>query len=90
MFNQSAELLHFIMAAINGIYNNPSDVFYTGPVKNILFEGIKLDCSSDSYEVSGVCSELESDAYPQVRKISETEFSFSLVGNVSQRIYYSA
>lgn len=83
MFSRSGELLDFIIAAINGLYNNPSDVFYTGTVKNLLFEGIKLDCSSDSYEVSGVCSELESDAYPQVKRVSDTEFTFSLLGNVS-------
>lgn len=86
MLSSSAELLDFIMAAIDGIFNNPSDVFYTGSVKSLLFEGIKLDCSSDSYEVSAVCSELESDAYPQVRKISDSEFTFSLLGNVSYHL----
>lgn len=86
VLSASAELLDFVMAAIDGIFDNPSDVFYTGSVKRLLFEGIKLDCSKDAYEVSAVCSELESDDYPQVRQISDSELQFSLLGNVSYHI----
>lgn len=77
------ELLPFIVNAINGIFRHPTDPFYTGPAKDLLFDGIVLDCSSEAYEVSAVCSELDSEDYAQVQRINETAFKFSLFGNVS-------
>lgn len=81
-----ADVLPFITNAINGLFRNPEDAFYTGSARDLLFDGVVLDCSSDVYEVAAVCSELDSDEYAQVKRINETTFQFSLLGNVSMFI----
>lgn len=76
------ELLSFVQAAVNGMLHNPKDIFYTGKLWDLLYDGIILDCSSDSFEVTAVCSEFDSGDYREIRRINETAFKFSLFGNV--------
>lgn len=77
------ELLPFIQTAMNGLLNNPKDFFFTGRVWDLLYDGIDLDCSSDTFEVTAVCSEFDSGDYGEIRRINETTFKFALFGNVN-------
>lgn len=78
-----AELLPFIQTAMNGLLHNPTDIFFTGRVWDLLYDGIELDCSSDAFEVTAVCSEFDSGDYGEIRRFNETTFKFSLFGNVN-------
>lgn len=77
------ELLEFIKVAIAGLLRNPKDIFFTGRLWDILFDGVILDCSLEDYEVSAVCSEFSGGGYKEISYINETAFTFSLFGNVS-------
>lgn len=79
------ELLPFISAAINGLLHNPTDIFYTGRLWNLLYDGIDLDCSSDDFEVTAACSEFDSGDYKEIRRYNETAFRFSMLGSVCDR-----
>lgn len=77
------ELLEFINNAINGLLHDPKNIFFSGRLFDLLFSGIYLDCSSEHFEVSGVCSELGSDDHAEVTVLNETTYSFALFSHVS-------
>lgn len=76
------ELLPFIQSAMNGLLHNPKDIFFSGRVWDLLYDGIDLDCSSDEFEVTAVCSEFDSGDYGEIQRFNETTFKFSMFGNV--------
>lgn len=76
------EILPMIETAIQYILDKPSNIYYSGKAIDILFNGITLDCSSEEYEVSAICSEFSSGQYTQIKPINDTAYSFSLFGNV--------
>lgn len=76
------ELLELIKVAIDGILGNPKDIFFTGRLFELIFDGVFLDCSSDDFEVSGVCSEFGGGDYEAISYLNETAFRFSMFGNV--------
>lgn len=41
------ELLEFISNAINGLFRDPKNIFFSGRLFDLLFDGIYLDCSSE-------------------------------------------
>lgn len=81
------ELLDFIYKSINGLLHKPQDIFFTGRLWDILYDGIDIDCSSHEIEVVAACSELDSGDYKEVQRFNETTFKFSMFGSVNiQRI----
>lgn len=78
-----AEMLPLINAAVNGLFQQPKNIFWTGRAMQILFEGIPLDCSSDAFEVAAVCSEFASGEHSSIQPLNETFFNFSIFGGVS-------
>lgn len=77
------ELLGFINNAINGLFHDPKNIFYSGRLFDLLFDGIYMDCSSEAFEISGVCSELGSDDHAEVTIVNDTTYSFALFDHVS-------
>lgn len=63
------------------IFKNPSNIFWTGRAMDILFDGIKIDCSSRNVSSLAVCAVIESDSVPQV--------SFTNVKNMLQFSVFS-
>lgn len=80
------ELLPFIQAAIKGLLHDPKDIFFRGRAWDLFYDGIDLDCSSDAFEVTAVCSEFDSGDYKEIRRINETAFNFSMFGNVNKHL----
>lgn len=78
------DLVGLAYTAMNGLLNNPKDIFYRGRLWDLLYDGIDLDCSSQGFEVSAVCSEFSGGDYNEIRPINDTFYSFSLFGNVIQ------
>lgn len=82
------ELLPFIDNAIKGLFQNPTDAFWTGRVLDILFDGIPLDCSSDAFEVAAACSEFSTGDHKNIQPLNETFYKFSLFGGVNWRFLH--
>lgn len=83
------ELVPFVKAAMDGLLHNPKDIFFRGRVWDLLYDGIELDCSSDEFEVTAVCSEFGGGDYKEIRQINDTAYSFSMFGNVIQAAQFS-
>lgn len=82
------DLLKTVETALNEVLHNPQDIFYTGRLWDLMYDGIILDCSSDSFETTAACSLFEDDDLREIKRINETAFSFSLFGNVNLCIHF--
>lgn len=76
-------MVGLVAKAINELFHNPKDMFWTGRVMDILFDGIPIDCSSDAFEAQAACSVFESGDVKAIKPINDTHYSFSLFASVS-------
>lgn len=77
-------MIPMVSAAIDTIFHEPKDMFWTGKVMDILFRGIPVDCSNtDDFQAKAVCGVLESGEVKAVQPHNDTHFSFSLFQAVS-------
>lgn len=71
--------LPLLNSAINILFHSPTNMFYTGRVMDILFDGIPIDCSSNTFQAQAVCTVL--GGMPKaIRTINSTHYAFSLLG----------
>lgn len=73
-------LLPMVIEGLDIILGNPSSAFLTGPVMDILFYGIPLDCSSTNFAVEAICAALVNDG--GLPRINDTHVGFALFGPV--------
>lgn len=78
-------MLPIIVKAIDQLFHEPKDMFWTGRVMDVLFDGIPIDCSSDDFAASAACSVFKSGDVKAVRQIDDDHFKFSLFAGVSFR-----
>lgn len=76
-------MLGLVEKAVNYMFHDPKDMFWTGRVMDVLFDGIPIDCSSDAFEAKAVCSVFEAGEVSAVKEVNETHYSFSLFTAVS-------
>lgn len=76
-------MLPIISKAINQIFHDPVDPFWSGRVMDLLFDGIDVDCSSASFEAMATCSVLGSGEVQAIRVINDDLYKFSMIGGVS-------
>lgn len=69
--------------AIDQIFHEPVDPFWTGRVMDLLFDGVDVDCSSSHFEAKATCSVLGNGDVQAIRIISEDLLKFSMLGGVS-------
>lgn len=69
--------------AINHIFHNPVDPFWTGRAMDLLFDGIPIDCSSTDFNAKAVCSVFESGESQAIQPVDDDTFKFSFFGGVS-------
>ena len=70
--------------AIDQIFREPQDMFWTGRVMDVLFRGIPIDCSNtEQFQAKAVCGVFESGEVKAIKKLNDTHFSFSLFQAVS-------
>lgn len=74
-------MLPMVESALNLLFHNPSDAFYSGRVMDLLYDGVEVDCSSDDNTVKALC--LNFDAEKAFRKIDDTHYAFSMFSGVS-------
>lgn len=78
-----AGMLPLVAAAINDIFHNPKDPFWTGKAMDLMFDGLPLDCTSEDFNAKAVCSVFETGETQQIQPNGEDHFKFSVLGGVS-------
>lgn len=68
--------------AVNSIFHNPDSVFVTAKAKDILFDGLPVDCTVTDFAGAAVCNVLKTEAKDLVPD-GENRYKFSLFGGVS-------
>lgn len=76
------QFIHVAVAAIKELFHNPSDAFWTGKAMNLLFDGIKIDCSTKNPLAKVACGEMKSGDHQAIRQLDNQYLSFSLLGGV--------
>lgn len=76
-------MLPAIAGAINELFHNPADPFWTGRVMDILYDGVTIDCSSEDFNAVAVCSQFSTGEMKAVRQIDDKTYAFSLFAGVS-------
>lgn len=76
------EMLSYITELINELFHNPKSVFWTGTVMDLLFDGLPVDCSGESFTTAAACAEFESGEHKTIRMVNETFYKFALFTSV--------
>lgn len=93
---ESPALLSIINQAIAPLFRNPQSIFLTARVRDILFDGLEIDCTSSEFTSKAVCAQLKTQI-PGIQKLPDKNvFLFSLFGSVryvlshiTHQIYYT-
>lgn len=80
-----APMLPLISKAVDLIFHEPKDIFWTGKAMDIMFNGILLDCSSTDFNAKAACSVFEGGEIKAVWPAEEPDahFKFAIFGGVS-------
>lgn len=80
-------MLPGIASAINDLFNNPTDPFFTGRIMDILYDGIPINCTSEEFNTVALCTMFSTGAQQAVRKVDDKHYAFSLFGGVSSNCF---
>ncbi|KAG5866727.1 hypothetical protein JTB14_015791 [Gonioctena quinquepunctata] len=76
----SPALLSIVNQAIDPIFRNPESIYLTDKVRNILFDGVELECRVTQFAAKAVCTQMKS-AIPGIKTHPEKNvILFSLLG----------
>lgn len=89
MVNQVARdspaLLSIVNQAISLIFANPQSIYLTVKVKDILFDGTKINCNVREFPAKAVCTQIKSQVPGIIESASDKNvYLFSLLGPVSK------
>lgn len=85
MARDSPQLLTIINKALDPLFNNPKSVFLTIKVKELLFEGIIINCNVKDFSAKAVCTQLKQQLGDLVKPGPQRgSLLFSLLGPVSE------
>ncbi|CAH2267508.1 jg22596 [Pararge aegeria aegeria] len=73
-------MLNMIGKAINGIFDNPPDIFLRVPVMDLLFRGIVMNCARTDFAPKAVCTALKKEAADRLIFEPNNQYRFSLFG----------
>ncbi|CAH1124067.1 unnamed protein product [Ceutorhynchus assimilis] len=81
VLRDSPVFLSIVNQSLAYIFNNPKSIFLTGKVKDILFDGIELNCTSKEFPPTAICSQMKTQV-PGIKfkKGNDNVFLFSLLG----------
>lgn len=74
-------LLRTVENAAKALFHDPTDVFFTGRVMDLLYDGVLINCGGEDKTAAALCIELEQEI--AFKRINDTALSFSLFGGVS-------
>ncbi|XP_050507504.1 sensory neuron membrane protein 1-like [Diabrotica virgifera virgifera] len=70
--------LSLINKAIKSIYANPTSIFLTAKVDDILFDGVVIKCGVTDFAGKAICTQLRGSG--SLKIIDENDLGFSLIG----------
>lgn len=76
------EFMHVAVAAINELFENPSDVFWTGKAMDLLFNGIEINCNTSEPLTKLACNQIRKRNIPSFQSIGNKRLKFSVFGAV--------
>lgn len=75
-------MLNMIGKAINGIFDNPPDVFLRVKALDILFRGMIINCARTEFAPKATCTALKKEEVSGLVVEPNNQFRFSLFGTV--------
>jgi len=69
--------------AVNSIFHKPDSIFIKAKAKDIMFDGLPVDCTVTDFAGAAVCNVLETEAKDLVPD-GEKRYKFSLFGGVRE------
>ncbi|KAL0267641.1 UNVERIFIED_CONTAM: hypothetical protein PYX00_009850 [Menopon gallinae] len=71
------EYVSYLNPVFPALFPGVEDIFLRATVRDLLFDGIPIDCSSSDFMVTTACNNLEEDLPKTIRKVGEKAFRFS-------------
>ncbi|RZC31976.1 sensory neuron membrane protein 1-like, partial [Asbolus verrucosus] len=75
----SPPLLPIVNKALKSIFRDPQNIYITTKVKDILFDGITINCNIHDFAGTAVCTQLKTQV-PDLTEIERNVFKFSILG----------
>nr|CAD7197008.1 unnamed protein product [Timema douglasi] len=72
-------MLSLVNKAIKALYRDPQSVFMTAPVRDLLFDGVVINCTLTDFAGKAICTQLKANA-KDMERVSEDIFKFSFFG----------
>nr|CAD7587218.1 unnamed protein product [Timema genevievae] len=72
-------MLSLVNKAIKALYRNPESVFMTAPARDLLFDGVVINCTLTDFAGKAICTQLKANA-KDMERVSEDIFKFSFFG----------
>ncbi|XP_066245553.1 sensory neuron membrane protein 1-like [Euwallacea similis] len=79
VLRDSPVFLSIVNKSIPQIFTNPKTIFLTTRVKDVLFNGVELNCSSKEFGPNAICGQLKNQA-PGLEIRQDNVFLFSILG----------
>lgn len=76
------QFLNVAKAAIKELFHEPMDVFWTGRVMDLLFDGIEIDCDTNDPRAKLTCNQMRKVKNPAIQPSDGKKLKFSLLGGV--------
>lgn len=76
------QFLHVAKAAIKELFHEPTDVFWTGRVMDVLFNGIEIDCDVSTTYAKIACEEIQDRQPDKFKPLDNGKYLFSMFGGV--------
>lgn len=81
------QFMHVAKAAIKELFHEPSDVFWTGRVMDLLFDGIEIDCDTNDPLAKLTCNQMRKIKNPAIQPADGKKLKFSLLGGVKLNFF---
>lgn len=78
---EKPSMMSLVGKAVKEIFDNPESIFITARVRDILFDGLLVNCSVSSFGAKAVCSNIKAKS-DELDKLNDNEFLFSFFGVV--------
>lgn len=76
------QFMHVAVAAIKELFNEPTDVFWTGKAMDLLFNGIEIDCNTTEPLAKITCNQIRKSGNPTIQSMDNKRIKFSILGGV--------
>lgn len=76
------QFMHVAVAAINELFDEPKDVFWTGKAIDLLFNGIEIDCNVTNPLTKIACREIRKRKDSYFKRLDNNKYLFSMFGGV--------